>query len=254
MQKTPGRPRLPQIHSTIERSRLTKSAKALLRFIVNSKAEEFSFGVHTIAERLRLDPTTVRAALRKIDDTSPTGAAILELTQEARYGTQPRVYRVKVERITAGNLARAAAGMDRAIGGESEVEIPALGVLAGNPRPKSPRITTSPLEDVREAAEQPPTRESRSNVIPFPSKPRGTRAESLQGQAASRAAGGRRMSAASPPLVAVRCAAEQPPCKVMNLSDLRANRDDGGQPQADESRQPKGGSSLDGSGGWQEAV
>lgn len=241
MQKTPGRPRLPQIHSTIERSKLTKSAKALLRFIVNSKVEEFSFGVRTIAERLRLDPTTVRAALRKIDDTSPTGAAILELAQEARYGTQPRVYRVKIERITAGNLARAAAGMDRAIGGESEVEIPALGVLAGNPRPKSPRITTSPLVvvryaaeqppckvmdpsdlrairgdggqpqadesrqpkrgssldgsdapsvAVREAAEQPPTRESRSNVIPFPSKPRGTRAESLQGQAASRAAGG----------------------------------------------------------------
>lgn len=255
MQKTPSRPRLPQIHSTIERSKLTKSAKALLRFIVNSKVEEFSFGVHTIAERLRLDPTTVRAALRKIDDTSPTGAAILELAQEARYGAQPRVYRVKIERITAGNLARAAAGMDRAIGGESYVEIPALGVLAGNPRPKSPRITTSPLVDAREAAEQPPTRERRSNVIPFPSKPRGTRAESLQGQSAHRAAGERRMSAALElrPQV-VRCAAEQPPCKVMALSDLRAIRGDGGQPQADESRQPEGDSSPGGSDGWQEAV
>lgn len=58
----------------------------------------------------------------------------------------------------------------------------------------------------------------------------------------------------TPPLVVVRCAAEQPPCKVMNLSDLRAIRGDGGQPQADESRQPKRGSSLDGSDGWQEAV
>lgn len=57
-----------------------------------------------------------------------------------------------------------------------------------------------------------------------------------------------------PPLVVVRCAAEQPPCKVMDLSDLRAIRGDGGQPQADESRQPKRGSSLEGSDGWQEAV
>jgi hypothetical protein len=40
----------------------------------------------------------------------------------------------------------------------------------------------------------------------------------------------------------------------MDLSDLRAIRGDGGQPQADESRQPKRGSSLEGSDGWQEAV
>lgn len=58
----------------------------------------------------------------------------------------------------------------------------------------------------------------------------------------------------TPPLVAVRCAAEQPPCKVMALSDLRAIRGDGGQPQADESRQPNRGSSRGGSDGWQEAV
>lgn len=58
----------------------------------------------------------------------------------------------------------------------------------------------------------------------------------------------------TPTSVVVRCAAEQPPCKVMNLSDLRAIRGDGGQPAADESRQPKMGSSLDGSDDWQEAV
>lgn len=180
MQKTPRRPRLPEIHSTIERSKLTKATKALLRFIVNSKIEEFSFGVHTVAEKLKLDPTTVRAALRRIDNTSDTGAAILELVREAKHGTQPRVYRIKIERITADNLDRAAAGMKRAIGGESDGEIPALGLLAGIPRPKSPRITTSTVSSTSDAAEQPQPRESRSNVIPFPSRQRGTKAEAPQ--------------------------------------------------------------------------
>jgi len=190
MQKTPRRPRLPEIHSTIERSKLTKATKALLRFIVNSKIEEFSFGVHTVAEKLKLDPTTVRAALRKIDNTSDAGAAVLELVREAKHGTQPRVYRIKIERITAENLARAASGMKRAIGGESYGEIPALGLLAGNPRPKSPRITTSTVSSDRDAAEQPLPKESRSNVIPFPARHRGAKAEALQGAVDSLAAWG----------------------------------------------------------------
>lgn len=189
MQKTPRRPRLPEIHSTIERSKLTKATKSLLRFIVNSKLEEFSFGVHTVAEKLKLDPTTVRAALRKIDNTSDTGAAILELVREEKHGTQPRVYRVKIDRITAENLARAASGMKRAIGGESDGEFPALGLLAGIPRPKSPRITTSTVSSSRDAAEQPQPRESRSNVIPFPARQRGVRAETLQGAVTAMAAG-----------------------------------------------------------------
>lgn len=190
MQKTPRRPRLPEIHSTIERSKLTKATKALLRFIVNSKLEEFSFGVHTIAEKLKLDPTTVRAALRKIDNTSDTGAAVIELVREAKHGTQPRVYRIKIERITVENLARAASGMNRAIGGESDGEIPALGLLAGNPRPKSPGITTSTVSSDRDAAEQPLPKKSRSNVIPFPARHRGTKAEALQGAVTALAAGG----------------------------------------------------------------
>lgn len=190
MQKTPRRPRLPEIHSTIERSKLTKATKALLRFIVNSRLEELSFGVHTLAEKLKLDPTTVRAALRKIDNTSDTGAAILELVREAKHGTQPRVYRIKIDRITAENLARAASGMKRAIGGESDGEIPALGLLAGNPRPKSPRITNSTVSSARDAAEQPQPKESRSNVIPFPSRQRGAKAEAMQGAVTALAARG----------------------------------------------------------------
>ena len=190
MQKTPRRPRLPEIHSTIERSKLTKATKSLLRFIVNSKLEEFSFGVHTVAEKLKLDPTTVRAALRKIDNTSDTGAAILEIVREAKHGTQPRVYRIKIERVTAENLDRAAAGMKRAIGGEPDGEIPALGLLAGIPRPKSPRITTSTVPSPCDAAEQPQPRESRSNVIPFPARQRGTKAEAMQGAMTALAARG----------------------------------------------------------------
>lgn len=195
MQKTPRRPRLPEIHSTIERSKLTKATKALLRFIVNSKLEEFSFGVHTIAEKLKLDPTTVRAALRKVDNTSDTGAAILELVREAKHGTQPRVYRIKIDRITAENLARAASGTKRAIGGESDGEFPALSLLAGIPRPKSPPIRAR-ISDVldgvaqSDVAEQPQPRESRSNVIPFPSRQRGAKAETLQGEVTALAARG----------------------------------------------------------------
>jgi hypothetical protein len=195
MQKTPRRPRLSEIHSTIERSKLTKATKALLRFIVNSRLQEFSFGVHTVAEKLKLDPTTVRAALRKIDNTSDAGAAILELVREAKHGTQPRVYRIKIDRITAENLDRAASGMVRAIGGESDGEFPALGLLAGIPRPKSPPIRAR-ISDVLEAdngrdgAEQPQPKESRSNVIPLPSRQRGAKAEALQGEMHSLAARG----------------------------------------------------------------
>lgn len=205
------------LHAAIARSSLTPAQKDVARFVCRIPSDQMSYGLGTVAKRLDITERTVRSAVRELERLG-----VLTLVHRERNGTMPRVYSISRDAIMSIPCAESDPNGGKK-GGSEGGNFSGVPYLAEIFRPQFPRITTSPLVDVREAAEQPPTRESRSNVIPFPSKPRGTRAE-------------------------------QPPCKVMNLSDLRATRNDGGQPQADESRQPKRGSSLDGSDGRQEAV
>jgi DNA-binding CsgD family transcriptional regulator len=179
------------LHAAIARSSLTRAQKAVARLVCRIPSDRMSYGLGTVAERLDITERTVRSAIRELERLG-----VLTLVHRERNGTMPRVYSISRDAIMSIPCAESDPQGGKKGGPEGGKKGgPEGGNFSGVPylaeifRPEFPRITTPPLEDVREAAEQPPTRESRSNVIPFPSKPRGTRAESLQGQAAYRAAG-----------------------------------------------------------------
>ena len=112
MQKTPRKPRLPEIHSTIESSGLSKSAKKVLRWLVGSQHTKITFGVQTIARELSLSDRTVRAVLRQLDDTTPDGVGILRLVNREAFGTVPRAYELDLTKITGERLSAASSAAD----------------------------------------------------------------------------------------------------------------------------------------------
>lgn len=159
------------LHSAIERSSLTKAQKSVLRVIVRLQSDEMSYGLKTLADRAGVTPRTVRSAVRELEK-----AGILSLERKELYGSVPRLYRIDRAAILRINHA----GTDRAIPEKEGGKISWVKPLAENFRTEFPRITTSTVSSARDAAEQPQPRESRSNVIPFPSRQRGTKAEAPQ--------------------------------------------------------------------------
>ena len=111
MQKPQRKPRLPVVHSTIESSALSKSAKKVLRWLVGSEHTRITFGVNTIARDLDLSERTVRDVLRQLDDTTPAGVGILKLVNKESFGKVPRAYSLDLSKITKERLSAAADGV-----------------------------------------------------------------------------------------------------------------------------------------------
>lgn len=137
------------LHRVINGSLLSKSEKAVLRFIVNADQRIFSFGLSTVAKELRLSERSVRYAIRTIDD-SDGGLGILVLMVEAKAGVLPRVYRVVRERITESVLPYEKGAKKAPSRGAF---LPPSSLLGA----KMPRITSVTSSCVSGAAEQPPS-------------------------------------------------------------------------------------------------
>lgn len=169
------------LHSAIDRASLTKSQKAVLRVIVRLQSDEMSCGLKTLADRAGVTSRTVRTAVRELEK-----AGILSLERKELYGSVPRMYLINRAAILRMNRA----GTDHANPEKEGGKISGLKPLAENFRAEFPGISTSTVSSNRDVAEQPQPRESRSNVIPFPSRQRGAKAETLQGEVTALAARG----------------------------------------------------------------
>jgi DNA-binding transcriptional ArsR family regulator len=181
MSEVPGKISPKILHSAIERSSLTKAQKSVLRTIARLQSDEMSFGLQTIANRVGVTARTVRSAVRELEK-----AGILSLERREMYGSVPRMYRID----RAAILRMKRAGTDRAIPEKEGGKISGVEPLAEIFRAEFPGITTSNVSSDRDGAEQPRPKESRSNVIPFPSRQRGAKAEAIQGGMHSLAARG----------------------------------------------------------------
>lgn len=168
------------LHSAIERSSLTRAQKSVLRVIVRLQSDEMSYGLQTIADRTGVTSRTVRSAVRELEK-----AGILSLERKELYGSVPRMYRIDRAAVVRMNRT----GTDHAIPEKEGGKISGVEPLAENFRAEFPGISTSTVSSNRDVAEQPQPSESRSNVIPFPSRQRGVKAETLQGAVTALAAG-----------------------------------------------------------------
>jgi hypothetical protein len=80
-----------RIHAAIEAAQITDAQKRILKMLVSSGHDLISFGVGTIATRLRLSDRTVQTALRLFQD-----AGLLTLVHREVGGRIPRVYKLNL--------------------------------------------------------------------------------------------------------------------------------------------------------------